>query len=187
MPKVKGSTFLARLAFLDSRFGDKGKQKVLAALSQSDREFLSGKILPATWYDRNFFGRFVDTIDQELGKGDHRLTRLMGYYAADLQLNGAYDAFIRHNDPSFLLSRANSVWQIFHDFGHIEILLEGKSRCRLWLKDLKFSDVATVEGIIGWTLKGLELSGCQEIRFRYDPHPTPTKDAYRILVAWRMQ
>ncbi len=186
MANLKGSTFLARLAYLDTHFGEEGRETVWALLDPEERKVLEGGILPGSWYSRELFNKLVDLIDRELGNGDHRLTRRMGYFAAGLQLRGAYDSFVREGDPDFLLGRANNVWQIFHDFGRVETATE-PGRCRIWLKDLGFPDIGTVEGIVGWAQQGLELSGCKDLRYRYLPCPSPKRDVYEIRFVWRLE
>ena len=186
MANLKGSTFLARLAFLESRFGEEGRATVWSHLDPEERTLLEGDILPGGWYSRDLFNKLVDLIDQELGDGDHRLTRQMGYFAAGLQLRGAYDSFVRPGDPDFLLAKAGNIWQLFHDFGRVEAKTE-PGRCRIWLKSLGFADIGTVEGIIGWTQQGLELSGCKDIRYRYLPRPSPNNDAYEVRFVWRLE
>ena len=183
---LKGSTFLARLAFLNNKFKEEERRLVFDQLPASDASLLQGKILPGSWYPRTIFNRFVETVDRVLGQGDYRLVRQMGYHAADLQLTGAYASFVRPGDPLFLLSRAGNAWSFFHDFGHLESSRDGDGRGVIHISELGYADRVTVEGIIGWSCRGLELSGCHHIRFRYDPVPG-CDDAFRIVIAWQLK
>lgn len=183
---LKGSTFLARLAYLEAKFDEDSRRRVFDALPSADVALLKGKILPGSWYPRTVFNRLVETIDQELGHGDYRLVRKMGYFAADLQLTGAYASFVRPGDPLFLLDRAGNAWTFFHDFGHMESSRDGADRGIIHLSKLGYADLVTVEGIVGWACRGLELSGCGSIRFRYDPVPGTDPGAFRIVMAWQL-
>lgn len=185
MGKVKGSILRARLAYMEAHFNEAEQQAVWSVLSESDRQTLKGNLLSGSWYSRDLFDRLMTAVNQNVGAGDFKHIRKMGYFAAGLQLTGAYDSFVRKGDPGFLVCRANSIWQIFHDFGRIESAVE-PGRCRLWLKDLGRPDIATVEGIIGWTQQALEMSGCHDIRYRYLAASSAKGDAYEIRFVWRL-
>lgn len=186
MSTLKGSTYLARLAFLDQKYEEDDRRRVFATLPEQDIAILQGKILPGSWYPRDVFTRLVEGIDQVLGDGDYRLVRKMGYFAADLQLSSVYSSFIRPGDPSFLMNKAGSAWGLFHTYGRIESRLEAPFHASLIVRELGYPDITTVEGVIGWSCRGLEMSGCTDIRFRYKPLSSAAGDAFHILIVWKM-
>ena len=183
MPKIKGNILAARLSVLDKLFPEDGRRTVWPHLTQEEQEILGGNILPGSWYESTLLSKLMAAVDSELGRGDHELTRRMGYHAAAIQLGDVYETFIRPGTPEHLLTRCSNIWNLTHDYGRVEVKITGDHRCRIRLFDI---DAVTVQGLVGWVQQGLELSGCKRIRHRCSPCPGFEETAFEMRWAWRM-
>ena len=185
MPKLKGNILLARLTLIDELFGEEGRRKVWQKLTPEEREALDDDILTGSWYESSLLTRLMTVVESELGNDDFRLTRNLGYRSAEIQLNGVYASFIRPGDPGFLLSRCPTIWRLTHDFGQVEVRRSDKTHCVIRLLDI---EAVQAHGLVGWVQRGLELSGCRQVRKRTFLRPSASDEPiFEMHWTWELE
>lgn len=122
MGNVKASRWIDVEQFLLKNYGPGGIEKVVAALSPSDRALFQQKIIPIMWLNYDAFLRYLFTADKVLGKGDHSLVTASAQYTARNHFSGMYRFFISLASPHFVIKRASQVWRQYFDVGQMEVL-----------------------------------------------------------------
>lgn len=164
--RVKGTLIAARLRFLRARGHDMA-ERVLSRMSAEDQATLRGMVLPSSWYSADLLGRLEMTAAAIVANGDTRALFLeMGRYTAQTNLGptGVQRAYVRADDPHFLLSNVPRMYVTQHTEGS-----------RTYEKlDPRAAVIRSYEGetprpedcltTVGWIGRAIECSGGREVR-----------------------
>src|SRR5512138_1781685 len=118
--RVKGTLIAARLRFLRAR-GPETTDRVLNRMSAEDQLTLKGMILPSSWYPADLLQRLEMTAAAIVANGDPKALFLeMGRYTAQSNLGptGVQRAYVRPNDPHFLLANVPRMYVTQHNDGN---------------------------------------------------------------------
>jgi len=140
---VKGSLLLGLLKYTREKLGAEGREKLLKSLGDEDRAvfFKSADssepaiISLAEWYPHKTFKNFMDALIREVGKGDVNLSKEIGRWAGERDMDpnkGLYtfyttDAF--KGDITLVYRTSTSViWEQMYNKGKLdhEMVEEGK-------------------------------------------------------------
>jgi hypothetical protein len=165
--QVKGTTYLSTLQFIDQKFGGDARARVLARLSDEDRAFLGGLLLPIGWYPTGPLPRLLHALDEELGRGDLALVEQRGAWVADRDLKTTHRLLLKVVTPSWVIEKATSLWKNFHDTGRWESMREGKSAAVARLYDHVIVDAAMCATLSGWMRGLLTVAGCRSIEMQH--------------------
>jgi hypothetical protein len=159
MAQVKGSAVLARLQFVNERFGHQAGAQLLEALPEADRRALQAHILPHSWVPYDLFIDLSVAIDQLFGKGDLALCYEQGRYAAEVNLPTLYRIFYRLGTPLFIFRKAARVWEVHYDSGRLIPLQESPNTVRIRIVDFERPHRAHCLSVKGWAARSVEMSG----------------------------
>lgn len=117
--RVKGTLIAARLRFIKAK-GPEMSERVLSRMSTDDQATLRGMVLPSSWYSADLLARLEMTAAAIVANGDTRTLFLeMGRYTAQTNLGptGVQRAYVRSDDPHFLLSNVPRMYVTQHTEG----------------------------------------------------------------------
>ena len=163
---VKGTLIAARLRFLRAR-GPEMTDRVLNRMSREDQATLRGMVLPSSWYPANILLRLEMTAAAIVARGDTKALFVeMGRYSAQTNLGptGVQRAYVRANDPHFLLSNVPRMYVAQHSDGNrtYEKAADGYAIIRSYDGETpRPEDCLTT---LGWMGKAIECSGGRGVR-----------------------
>jgi hypothetical protein len=160
---LKGSAYLSTLAFIVENFGDLAKERVLARLSDEDREMYGHVMLPIQWYPLAPFPRLLRAMEAELGKGDMSLVTERGTWAAIRDMKTVHKVLLKLLNPQWIIEKGQRLWPNFHTSGRWEAERVGDHTARATLHDLGVVDDAMCATLKGWIIGLLTLAGTTPI------------------------
>ncbi len=165
--KVKGTLLIARMKYLRAQ-GTEAAERVLRRLAQTDQTALRGMLLPGSWYSADLLQRFEMTIAAVLSSGDRRALFLdMGQFSAETNLseNGIQRAYVRRDDPHFLLRNVPRMYSAQHSDGSTRTYEQTGLRSAvvrtIASEPPQPEDCLTA---IGWLRRAIELSGGRTVQ-----------------------
>lgn len=164
--RVKGTTILPRLKYLDEHADADAREAVLERLGERSREQVKDGIMAGSWYPLGLFAELNRAIDRELGEGDLALVREMGRYAAEQVLTRVYPGFYRKGRPEFLFEKAKAVWGQFYSSGRLEIVKVGAGEYRFHVLDFAEPCKEHCLSVEGWVEGNLSFSGATDLEIR---------------------
>lgn len=163
--RVKGTLVAARLRFLRARGTDEA-ERVLNRMSADDQAILRGMVLPSSWYSADLLQRLELTAAAIVANGDPKALFVeMGRYAAQANLGptGVQRAYVRRDDPHFLLSNVPRMYVTQHNDGSrtYEKIADRAAVIRSYDGEPpRPEDCLTT---IGWMGRAIEYSGGREV------------------------
>jgi hypothetical protein len=163
--RVKGTLIAARLRFLRGR-GPEWLERVIARMSAEDQGTLRGMILPSSWYPADLLQRLEMTAAAIVSRGDqHALFVEMGRYAAQSNLGstGVQRAYVRADDPHFILSNVPRMYGTQHTDGtrtYEKVAANAAVIRSIDVGNPRTEDCLTT---LGWLTGAIECSGGREV------------------------
>lgn len=164
MAHVKAAAILARIAFIQKRFGEAGYEQVLAALSRPFQERLRQLILPQEWLPIELMTSLIDETDRIHGKADGALCREMARYAAEANLTTLYKIFFRVTSAAFILDKARALWGVHYDSGRLELERFTPKHLALRVVDFETPSCTHCQSVFSWAERSIELSGGKNVQ-----------------------
>lgn len=173
--KTKGVGFSNVKAFAIERYGQDGWEKVLAELTQPERDELAA-IVAVGWYSLSFYAKLIRVVDKVHGYGDLGLLLQLGRYEAEKDLTTLHRMLLRLASPAFAVEKTAEYWRRFHDTGAWTMSREGDSALRGVLEGWGCVDVALCRELQGYLMRTMELVGaknvtCEHVRCRAKGDP----------------
>ena len=160
--KVKGGAIKSRLEFVRERSGEPAVERVLARLTDADRE-VCAHALTGMWYPFDLNARLDEAIAAELGIGE-QVFLLMGEKSATHNLGSAHRAFIADHDPHALLRRAAQIYQTYYDTGRRTYEKLGDTKAQLTTYESATFSKHDCLTVVGWHRKDIEMCGGSNVR-----------------------
>jgi hypothetical protein len=165
MPSVPtqsaGRIFLARLAYLRARGGQRLVENVLARLPSADQQALRGLILPSVWFSLALNDRLDMAIAEELAVGgDRRQVFIeMGKASAAMSFQSAYRPPPGDSGPHRVLELLPESHKQHCSHGHMTYERTGEKSGVGRIYNAGYQTPFTCLTNVGWLLKAIELSG----------------------------
>jgi uncharacterized protein (TIGR02265 family) len=180
--RVKGGVTKSRLEFVRDRGGEPAVEKVLARLSESDRE-VCAHVLTAMWYPFALNSRLDEAIAAEMGIGEE-IFLLIGEKSASHNLSAAHRAFIVDRDPHGLLRRASQIYQMYYDTGRRTYEKLGPTKAQLTTWESQTYSKHDCLTVIGWHRKAIEMCGGTNVRVTETKCRANGADSCEYLCEW---
>jgi hypothetical protein len=184
MARVKGSTVLSRLQFLEERYGASAKQAVIASLSPEWQAVAAKGVPPHEWVPYEFYVDINVAADRLHGRGDLALCREMGRFSAERNLPTLYRIFYRLGSPLFIFRKAARVWEVHYDSGRMVPVQEGERAIRLKMVDFEKPHRAHCLSVHGWAERSAELSGATLVHSEEERCRLRGDAACEIVMLW---
>lgn len=182
--KVKGAAILARRTFVTDEYGEGAWAKILATLSEEDREELEGTMLASTWHPFELNDRLDSAIVEVLGEGGKEIFESIGRASARQNLEGPHRAFAARRDPAWFLSATDRIYDFYYDKGHRTYEATGpKSGVITTFDSETFSETDCLT-VIGWYKEALEMCGVSTVEMVEEACRAKGDSTCRYRISW---
>jgi hypothetical protein len=113
--RIKGGLLRARLLFVVLNHGPDVWRRIVAGLSESDRQVIAD-IAVDDWYPLETLDQIDRLIAKEVGNGDDKVFEQLGEFSATSSLSGPYSSLLNPDVHSFLTQSA-LIHRAYQDFG----------------------------------------------------------------------
>ena len=158
MAKFKGTVFESTRMFTLQTFGSEAVERVLAELPRDEAEQLRD-VQAIGWYPVEPVLHYMHALDRVFGKGDLSVCEQAGVYSAGWSMNTVLKVFLRFRSPVWLVDKATSVWNRYHDTGRWRVESIAADRMIGELRDFAVRDAAFCARLRGWLQGAIELTG----------------------------
>ncbi len=114
---AKGTTLKAALAFVDSRWGKDGVDRVISDVNEETRKLLAGLVLPSSRYPLNHLVNLCESIDRVHGRGDLNMCWEIGKFAGDFEVKLVHLVFLKVLSLQYWLKMAGATWKMYYSAG----------------------------------------------------------------------
>lgn len=164
MANVKGTAINGRLQYVLRHHGPQALSDVLGSLGgKTAGHDLRHGALKSNWYPMSLFIALTQAIDRICGKGDGALYRQVAGQTAEDDLSTVYKVFFKFAKPSFIISKAASLWRQYYDTGQLHVTSQ-PGFCELELIDFGEPSFVHCESVIGWAMRSIELTGAKNVK-----------------------
>jgi hypothetical protein len=160
---VKGSVFIDLVRIIK-----KDKSGVYDKyLTNEDREIISQKMWPSTWYPYETYKRCLKAIFEVVAKNDLEVAKEWGRLVCQAVMTSVYKGLLKGLDPFSFIQQFESINRSLYDFGKTEIVAEGKNQALYKLSSFDAQFVPLYYIMQGWMERGLELCGAKNIKCEF--------------------
>lgn len=158
-----------------------------AALPADSQKVMQGVVLPTGWYpvEAALIQPTVAICNLFFGGREEGAFKT-GEFNADLNLTGIYQLFFKLGSPRFLLDKATSIAQKMYDPSPtLELAEYQNGRALVRYHNTSTNHWVMEQRIAGFAKRGLELSGCKDVKMEFlcsMSKGAPTSD---VVVTWR--
>jgi uncharacterized protein (TIGR02265 family) len=146
-------------------------------LTDADRELLTQKILPISWYPFESYKRLFEALVAVVAGGDMGVVQQWGRDYGSTILDGVYRSTVVVGNPLRSLKNHEQKFASFYDFGTFEVTDAGPGTADVLLCDFDPEWETIYQMICGWLERTAELAGAREPRVVFtarswagDPH-----------------
>lgn len=183
MAKVKGTKITSKLAFVRAQLGEDAEARVLAALSEEDRDEVR-RTIEIGWYPQELYERLVRAVVDAGADGDLKILDRMGAYSAEAQGRGPYRTFFRAKDPVGLLQSMAPMHAMLNKPGEMTVEPRTNGHVTMRVKSPQGNaDVCRLAQ--GFYRRAVELCGVKEVTVREVECSGSGAEACRFEVRWR--
>jgi hypothetical protein len=158
LAKFKGTVFESTRMFTAETFGPDAVERVLGELDPSDSEILR-HVQAIGWYPVEPVLSYMHALDRVFGQSDLSLCTRAGHYSAGWSMNTVLKVFLRFRSPTWLIDRATSVWNRYHDTGKWHVQSLNPEEMLGELRGFAVRDKAFCARLRGWLQGAIELTG----------------------------
>ncbi len=184
MPRVKGSTLINRLQYLDVKGTPEQKEQILKTLDAEFQRSIRVGLMPAVWYPLDYFVTLMVSMDKVMGRGDLNLIPEIGRFAGELACKGIYKIFFKIGSVEFILKRAPQFWQQLFDTGTLSITADGHGKATLRLEKFEGLPKVLCLSLQGWSQALLELAGAKNAKLDVVRWPKPGDPTFEMAGRW---
>ncbi|NJM16470.1 MAG: hypothetical protein HC896_14800 [Bacteroidales bacterium] len=163
--EIKGTAVLTIQNFV--KHANKGLyNEWVNLLPQASKEIFSNEIYPNQWYDVLYaavepskaIGKMFYNNDEQKAAFES------GRYSATQALTGIYKFFVKAASPGFIITRASYVFATYYRPCTMKVLEKADKAVQLRLDSDGPHCEVVQQRIAGWMERGLEISGCANIK-----------------------
>jgi hypothetical protein len=158
LAKFKGTVFESTRMFTQQTFGPEAVERVLAELDPEEANLLRD-VQAIGWYPVEPVLHYLHALDRVYGNSDLKLCERAGHYSAGWSMNTVLKVFLRFRSPTWLIDRATSVWNRYHDTGQWTVQSISTDRMLGELRNFAVRDPAFCARLRGWLQGAIELTG----------------------------
>ena len=184
--KVKGTEIISLKMFVESRFGEDGFAKWLAALDE-ETQYVVQFAMASSWYPAEQMfavpGRRMCELffPDDLEEG----AREWGRAGADRELTGVYRLLVRVGSTNMMLSTAADKWPMFYNTATLRPVVNEKHHALLRLEGSPVSDILWANAVAGWLERALAMSGVRDARVDITQTTEGGLSVFEFNLTWR--
>jgi hypothetical protein len=162
--KVKGTVFGPRLEFIRKKGTPAELQQIMDLLSPEFRDLIARHIMSSQWYPFEYYVELNRALVKVLGRGQEDILCDVGYYSADVSLNGIYKTFFRVGTPGFIIKAATKAWGQYFQNGDLKVDVHTSRSLTMNFTGIELLSREHFISTAGWVKKVLELSGAKTVK-----------------------
>ena len=162
--QVKGSLLASRPRYVRDQWGDAGLADVASRLTPPMRAVFQSTVLPFVWYPFADMAEIDRAIVAGPMGGDLSHMKRFGSTIARYDLSTLYKMLFKLGTPSFVLKRIHAAYSTYIRGGTIEATSVTKGHAVITQIDGDFPFYFCDQGIPGWFMAAVELSGGKGVR-----------------------
>jgi len=162
---IKGSVLRTRLAFVQEVAPGDGLGRVLARLTEEERDTLTS-LLASAWYPFELGKHLDEAIVQVLGGGKTEFFEKLGEASAEKNLGagGVHRAFLVPGDPQAFLAKAPLIYSYYYSEGRRDYEKTGEKEAVLTTRGAGTFSAPDCLTVVGWYRRALEMCGAESPR-----------------------
>jgi len=187
-PLVKGVAFLGIFKYLKTRpEGEALLAKVLAALSPEAGQVCRKKVIAVVDYPYPIYVNLLRAVDQVFGRGDLRICRELGVFAAIRDIETVYTLFKRRAQPEALFRDGPVVWKSYYPNAGAYVTIDAHpDHSLIRIVNFPQMDPAHCRLMDGWMSQALVSAGGRWIEEVHEVLCSSRGDPYHEYVGrWR--
>lgn len=174
-PNVRASAILARLRWIEEHHGHEAKRALLVSIPPTQAAAIMAAVNPTLWVPFPAFIALCEAIDRTYGSGDLQLCRVLGRYAAEVNLPTVYRIFYKLGSVRYIISKASAVWTAHYDSGRASTREIPKGVAFL-VEGFATPHRAHCLSVLGWmeqsaTISGATVTSAREVLCRLNGDP----------------
>ncbi len=183
--KIKGTAVKATPEYIKKFYNDRYNEW-LNKLPEESRELMSKPVIATDWYPLTESVTIPTRIIAEMifDNDEKKAASEMGKYSADIALKGVYKIFVMISTPSFMLSRASSIFATYYQPSDIKIVESSGNHATIEIKGFEQKDIITAYRIAGWIERALEFVKRKNIKTEVTNVMEPENEKVIIVLNW---
>lgn len=163
----KGTTLAAAMAFVESRFGAEGVDRLKQSLKAENPTIAKGIVVPSARYPLGDLVGVYEAVDRLFGNGDLRLCFELGKFAADYEVKLIHKVFLKVGKIEYWFKLTGATWRSYYSAGKLVPAIKDRSGS-LTLSEFNPVSKAFCARFAGWTHRIGELSNLTHVRVSHD-------------------
>lgn len=184
MLREKGIICANARAFVESRFGEERWQAIIARMLPEDAAALRSMVATA-WYDVGLVMRLFRCMVEDLGGGDEAFVAVFARFQAERDLKVTYRLFFRLANPAYVLEKAMSYWNRFHEKGRWVIARSSPTSAVGTLLDFPIQDPLFCRHLTAYLTRMFELVGARRVETEHTRCRASGGSECVFVVSWR--
>lgn len=183
--KIKGTAVKATPEYI-KKFHNDRYDEWLNKLPLESRELMSRPVIATDWYPLAESVTIPTQIIAEMFFNDDekKAANELGKYSAEIALKGVYKIFVMISTPSFMLSRASSIFGTYYQPSDIKIVESSSNHATIEIKGFDQKDIITAYRIAGWMERALEFVKRKNIKVDVTNVTEPENEKVIIVLNW---
>lgn len=178
--KVKGTILVKVIKSLRSQ-----REQAKKVLPEKLHHYLDERVLATAWFEEEDYLELMRALSKLLPDPGIPVWEFMGRESAREDFEDLYKSLVRENDPAATLKGFETLWDLRHDTGQVEIILEGPGKARIDLTDYALVSREICQSIQGHLWGTLHRGGAEEIELRKALCRARGDDQCRWEARWR--
>jgi hypothetical protein len=154
--KLKGTSVVAILDYVEAKHGEEARQQLVAALPQSEREQVETGVLSSAWISASLVETLL-TTGEALFR-DPGFSAGAGRHLAEFGTKGVYKAMLKDGGPSKTLKTLPTMWHVYCERGDISVDFPSDTECVMTVTQFPAS-APLCRRLAGYFQRLVELSG----------------------------
>jgi hypothetical protein len=183
--EIKGSAVKSIPEFVKNNYPDKYNQW-LDSLPDGAKKIFGEPVLPSNWYPllEGIIYPVESIGDLFFGSDTAKAAWETGRYSADIALTGIYKFFVMAATPSFIIGRASKIFSTYYRPSEIKVVSNGEKSVKLHITSFGVPDKLIEDRIGGWMERGLEISGCKNVKVEIPKSLANGDEVTEYLLHW---
>ena len=178
---AKGVNFLYAKKYIEERYGQETRDRIMKALPHETKDVWSGILLVGKEYPFAAFKGMMAALSAELKTAKEQEIAGIYEYIADHSLNKLYKIFFSFTQPSFVIKNYPKLWNMFFNAGTVEVPVaeKGHAVVKFLLPEI-FNDWLP-PACLGYSKKAVEMAGGKDLNMQQSSFENKSADLWETV------
>lgn len=179
--KIKGTAVKITSDFVKDNHPNRYKEW-FDSLPYESKTIIGGTIIETEWYP---LSEAVIIPTKKIGElffngNEQEAAMELGRESAETGLKGIYKIFVMISSPSFMLSRAKSIFSTFYEPSEISVINTSKNSAEITIDGIDENDKLAAWRIAGWMERSFVITNRKNVQTRVNC--VNENDTFRIII-----